>query len=151
MQRHIHIYDKNGRCVCGMTIQQYASIERMQKQKYDNSVAIQQQQQFMQQPQPRIQTFQQPQMMQQMQPQNQGFFSKFARMFKMGGKGGVWQLHCRTCNKVILEKRTPAHLKERIAAIWHHYKLVHPTKFRAMVKKSMETRTKNKKKLKRGK
>lgn len=141
MAQHIHIYDGNGRCVCGMTIQQHAAMEKAQQQRFESFRTMQSQP--IQQPQ-QTQVFQQAQPIQ--QPQKQHFWSKFARMFKMGGKGGMWQLHCRTCNKVILEKRTAAHLKERIAAIWHHYKLVHPTKFRAMVKKSMETRTKNKKK-----
>jgi phage FluMu protein Com len=63
-----------------------------------------------------------------------------------GAKTGYTTIRCRTCGKIITKYKGHIGLEERMHRILHHYKTFHPKKFREIIKRSVATRMKRRKK-----
>jgi hypothetical protein len=63
-----------------------------------------------------------------------------------GAKTGYTTIRCRTCGRVITKYRGHIGLAERMRRVLHHYKTFHPQKFRDIIKRSVATRMKRRKK-----
>jgi phage FluMu protein Com len=63
-----------------------------------------------------------------------------------GAKTGYTTIRCRTCGRVIARYKGHLGLEGRMKKIRAHYKTFHPRKFREIVKRSVATRLKRRKK-----
>jgi len=63
-----------------------------------------------------------------------------------GAKTGYTTIRCRTCGRIITKYKGRIGLEERMHRIRSHYKTFHPQKFREIIKQSVATRLKRRKK-----
>jgi phage FluMu protein Com len=66
-----------------------------------------------------------------------------------GAKTGYTTIRCKTCGRVIARYKGHIGLEERMRRIRRHYKTFHPKKWKEIVKKSVATRLKRRKKSRR--
>jgi hypothetical protein len=65
---------------------------------------------------------------------------------EFGAKTGYTTIRCRTCGRIITKYKGHIGLEERMHRIRHHYKTFHPKKWREIIKRSVATRLKRRKK-----
>jgi len=63
-----------------------------------------------------------------------------------GAKTGYTTIRCRTCGRIITKYKGHIGLAERMRRVLRHYKTFHPKKFRDIIKRSVATRLKRRKK-----
>jgi hypothetical protein len=63
-----------------------------------------------------------------------------------GAKTGYTTIRCRTCGRIITKYRGHIGLEERMHRIRSHYKTFHPKKWKEIIRRSVATRLKRRKK-----
>jgi hypothetical protein len=63
-----------------------------------------------------------------------------------GAKTGYTTIRCRTCGRIITKHRGHIGLEERMRRIRNHYKTFHIKKWKEIIKRSVATRMKRRKK-----